>query len=145
MKQVKLTKSQQKQIAKQLQKINPIYWVLVFVFLVVGVVAGYFTVKQLTKNDLIELNGETTKTYPVSTSIETYETYTDPGVKAIVFGKELSHENIKIESDMEQNLSGEFIIDLTTEAVHYIKYTIKHISFGEVVKYRTIIVGGDND
>lgn len=141
MKKVKLTKSQQKALEKQLKKVNPVYWVLVFVFLIVGAVAGYFAVTNLTKNDLIELNGETTRTYFIDEGVSTY---VDEGVKAIIFGKELSKDNIKIESNLQQTESG-FIIPLNEENIYYIKYTINHITFGEVVKYRTIIVEANND
>ena len=130
-----LTKSQQNKVKKYAKKVKPLTWILAIVFLAVGAGAGYLTITQVCKNDTIEVLG--TKAITYNTGAGTVA-YTDEGIKAIVFGQDVS-ESVEIESNLEK-VGDQYQIDLSTEGDYYIKYTITHFKFGTVVKYRTITV-----
>ena len=131
-----LTKSEKNKLKKSLKKISPLTIFLIVLFLALGIGAGWFTMSTICKNDAVELLG--TKEIVLTVGTGTH-TYTDEGIKAIAFGKDIS-STVKIESNIGEPVNGVFTIDLTTEGDYYIKYTISHFKFGEVVKYRTIIV-----
>ena len=111
----------EKLIDKQ-KKAHPVAFLLVVIFLVAGAVAGYFTVRYLTRDDRFELIGEQTITLNVG------ETYIDEGAVAISFGRDVS-EKIKVENNINNLEAGRY----------YIKYTIDDLRFGGVIKYRYII------
>ncbi|MBE7073502.1 MAG: DUF5011 domain-containing protein [Clostridiales bacterium] len=112
---------------KQLKK-KP--WLIAIVLLIgVSAVGGFFAAKVMTQNDKFEILGE--KTIYLSVG----ETYQDEGAVAVSFGRDVS-VNIKSENN----------IDYTTPGDYYIKYTIKDIRFGNVCRYRYIVVQGvDNE
>ena len=130
-----ITKSQQRKIKKYAKKVKPLTWILAIAFLLVGAGAGYLTITQVCKNDTIEVLGNKAITYTVGAGTTTY---TDEGIKAIVFGKDISSDVI-VESNLEK-VGAAYEIDLSTAGDYYIKYTINHFKFGTVVKYRTITV-----
>lgn len=111
----------EKSIDKQ-KKAHPVAFLLVVIFLVVGAVAGYFTVRYLTRDDRFELIGEQTITLNVG------ETYIDEGAVAISFGRDVS-DKIVTETDVDSMVAGRY----------YIKYTIDDIRYSGVVKYRYIV------
>ena len=111
----------EKTIDKQ-KKAHPVAFLLVVLFLLAGAVAGYFTVKHLTKNDKFELVGAKTITLRLG------ETYEDEAAVAISFGRDVS-EKIKVENNINNLEAGRY----------YIKYTIDDLRFGGVIKYRYII------
>ena len=131
-----LTKSEKNKIKKSLKKVSPLTICLIVLFLALGIGAGWFAMSTICKNDTVELLG--TKEIVLTVGTSTHE-YTDEGIKAVAFGQDIS-QNVKIESNLGEAVNGVYTIDLTTEGDYYIKYTISHFKFGEVVKYRTIIV-----
>lgn len=130
-----LTKSEKNKIKKNVRKMGSLTIFLAVLFLVLGAGAGYFTISTICKNDTVEVLGNKEI---VLTGGSSTETYVDEGFKAVAFGKNIS-KNVQIESNLP-NENGVYTIDLSAEGEYYIKYTIKHFKFGEVVKYRTIIV-----
>lgn len=114
----------EKSIDKQ-KKAHPVAFLLVVIFLVVGTVAGYFTVRYLTRDDRFELIGEQTITLNLG------ETYIDEGAVAISFGRDVS-DRIVVETDIPEN-------EIVESGRYYIKYTIDDIRYSGVVKYRYIV------
>lgn len=111
----------EKTIDKQ-KKAHPVAFLLVVLFLIAGAVAGYFTVKHFTQNDIFEIVGQQTITLSLG------ETYEDEGAVAISFGRDVS-DKIKVENNINNLEAGRY----------YIKYTIDDLRFGGVIKYRYII------
>lgn len=112
----------EKAVDKQ-KKAHPVAFLLVVLFLVVGAVAGYFTVQYLTRDDRFEIIGEQTVTLKVG------EEYVDEGAVAISFGRDISD---KVEIDTSN-------IDNTKADRYYVKYTVDDIRYNGVVKYRFVV------
>ena len=130
-----LTKYEQKKILKTAKKISPVTIVLLVAFFAFGLLTGFLAMGQVCKNDTVEVLGQKEITLNIASG--TYA-YTDEGFKAIAFGQDIS-QNVKITSNLTET-NGVYTIDLTEPGEYYIKYTINHFKFGEVVKYRTITV-----
>ena len=116
-------KTKAKKEAKKQAKKHPFLVVLLIVLLVGGLVGGYFTAKHITRNDTFEIIGESVIT------LEIGENYEDEGAKAISFGQDISSK-IKTETNLDTAEEGEY----------YIKYTVDDFRYGNVCRYRTIIV-----
>lgn len=97
--------------------------IAVIVLLAIGGVAGFFTAKHITRNDVFEIIGEQTITLSVG------ETYQDEGAKAISFGKDISSKIVS-----ETN------VDYSTVGTYYIKYTVDDIRYRGIERYRVIVV-----
>lgn len=116
-KKTKLEKTVEKQ-----KKSHPIAFLLVVSFLVIGAFGGWFATKYITRNDTFEIVGEQTITLNLG------ENYVDEGAVAVAFGKDISNK-IVVETNIDNSVAGKY----------YIKYTVKNLRFGGVVKYRYII------
>lgn len=132
------SKSKNKKIEKFVKKQSPLTLLLAIVFLLVGAAAGWFATSTVCKNDVCEVLGQ--KKIVLATGVGVHE-YVDEGFHAVAFGQDIS-ATAKVQSDLEL-IAGKYQINLAEPAEHYIKYTITHAKFGTVVKYRTIIVGGE--
>ena len=132
-----LTKYEQKKILKTAKKISPVTIVLLVAFFAFGLLTGFLAMGQVCKNDTVEVIGQKALTYQVNTATGA-TTYTDEGIKAVAFGEDIS-SSVEIDSNLP-NQNGVYEIDLTEEGEYYIKYTLNHLKFGTVVKYRTISV-----
>lgn len=121
----KITKKSSSTLKKEAKKqVKKKLWLIVFVFLLVGgAVGGFFAANLITKNDKFEIVGEKT------IHLEMGETYQDEGAVAISFGRDIS-KNIKAENN----------IDYTTAGEYYIKYTVEDIRYGNICRYRYVIV-----
>ena len=116
------SKSKAKKEAKKQVKKKP--WLLVVVLLLaLSAVGGFFTAKVLTQNDTFEIIGEQTIYLQVG------ETYQDEGAKVISFGRDLS-DQVKSENTVDTSVAGDY----------YIKYTVEDIRFGNVCRYRYVVV-----
>ena len=108
---------------KQLKK-RP--WIIILIiFFAVAAVGGFFAANVITKNDTFEIIGEQI------VYIEVGASYQEEGVKIISFGRDISDE-VKIESNLDETKVGEYCI----------KYTVEDIRFGNVCRYRYVIVQG---
>lgn len=107
-----------KKITKK--KIGLFVFVLI---LAIGGVAGFFTAKYVTRNDIFEIIGEKTITLSLG------QTYQDEGARAISFGRDISSK-IVTESD----------VDYSKEGTYYIKYTVEDIRYRNIERYRTIVI-----
>lgn len=106
---------------KKIQKKHPLSFFIVLLVLAVAVVAGYFTCKEITKNDTFEIIGAQTITLTIGSD------YQDEGAKAVAFGKDISSQ-IKAESNVDFDKIGEY----------YIKYSVDNILYKDVYRYRYI-------
>lgn len=121
-----VTKRAKQQAKKQVKK-KP--WLIVLAFvLALGAVGGFFGAGHITKNDVFEVVGDKT------VYLQLGQTYQDEGAKAISFGKDVS-EKIKSENNINFTVAGEY----------YIKYTIEDIRFGNVCRYRYVIISEVNN
>ena len=120
-------KSKVEKVVEKHRKKHPIAFLLVALFLVLGALGGYFTLKYLTKDDVFKILGEQTVVLNVG------ENFIDDGVKIVAFGKDIS-DNVKIEIDenFDKNVAGRY----------YVKYTVDNLRFKGVIKYRYIDVVG---
>lgn len=96
--------------------------------LVLGGVAGFFTAKHITRNDVFEIIGEQTITLSVG------ETYQDEGAKAVSFGKDISSKIVS-----ENN------IDYLAVGTYYIRYTVNDIRYRGIERYRVIIIEASSE
>ena len=120
-------KSKVEKVVEKQRKNHPVAFLLVALFLVLGALGGYFTLKYLTKDDVFKILGEQTVVLNVG------ENFVDGGVKIVAFGKDIS-DNVKIEIDenFDKNVAGRY----------YVKYTVDNLRFKGVIKYRYIDVVG---
>ena len=81
----------EKTVDKQ-RKNHPVAFFLVILFLLLGALGGYFTLKFLTKEDCFLVLGEQT------IYLDLGESFVDDGVKIIAFGEDISSD-VKIERD----------------------------------------------
>lgn len=119
----------EKTVDKQ-RKNHPVAFFLVVLFLLLGALGGYFTLKFLTKEDCFLVLGEQT------IYLDLGESFVDDGVKIIAFGKDIS-SNVKIERDenFDENVAGRY----------YVKYTIDNLRYKGVVKYRYVVFVDENE
>ena len=110
-------------MTKGKSKKQSISLIAVIVLLAIGGVAGFFTAKHITRNDVFEIIGEQTIILSVG------ETYQDEGARAISFGKDISSKIVS-----ETN------VDYSTVGTYYIKYTVDDIRYRGIERYRVIVV-----
>ena len=73
-----------KSAEKAVKKMHPAAVVFALLFLFIGAAGGYFLAREVTKNDTFALLGEK------NIALESGETYVEPGVRIISFGKDIS-------------------------------------------------------
>ena len=119
----------EKTVDKQ-RKNHPVAFFLVILFLLLGDLGGYFTLKFLTKEDCFLVLGEQT------IYLDLGESFVDDGVKIIAFGEDISSD-VKIERDenFDENVAGRY----------YVKYTIDNLRYKGVVKYRYVVFVDGNE
>ena len=93
--------------------------------IVVGAVAGYFTLQKLTENDVFEITAN--KVVEINVGEEYIDNLEE--VKVISFGKDISNK-VKSESNL----------DNTTPGQYYIKYTVNDFRFKGNERFRIIKV-----
>lgn len=118
----------QKQAEKVVKKFNPITVIVVVLCLVVGLVAGWFGYKAITKNDTFVINGEKEVTLTVG------ETYGELGAKAIAFGKDISSQ-ITVSGEVNTAVEGEYVLT----------YTVNNFKYNNVKKIRVVRVVNGNE
>lgn len=111
----------EKAIDKQ-KKSHPVAFLLVVIFLAIGALGGYFTLRYITKDDVFEVLGGQTITLNVG------EEFVDEGVNIVAFGKDIS-DSVKVENNINNTVAGRY----------YVKYTVDNFRYNGVVKYRYVI------
>ena len=117
----KTKKKVQNEVKTQIKK-KP-WLIIVAIFLIASAVGGFFLAQTLTKNDTFEIIGQKTVYLSVG------DTYEEAGAKAVSLGRDIS-ASIKTESTVNTQTAGEY----------YVKYTVEDIRFGNVCRYRYVIV-----
>ena len=118
-----MTQKPQKMLKNKIKKLHISTIVFAVMFAVLGVLGGALTTYIITKNDVFRINGRTEVTLSVG------EKYTESGVTAIAFGKDVSQHVI---------ISGE--VDTYTPGRYVLKYTIDNIRFKGYTLYKLIVV-----
>ena len=93
---------------------------------VVGVALGALAVLLLSRNDRFVLVGESQYTVALG---EEY-VYAEEGVEALCFGLDVS-DKLNVETELQKNAEGKYIIPTDKEGVYTIVYTVDCIKFGE--------------
>lgn len=112
-------------LKKELKKAHKKHSGLIFIFLLLGIGAGFGTTYYLTRNDVFELKGNT------QVNVEVGGEYIEEYANIIAFGKDISG-NVKIEG----------VVDTTKEGRYVLKYTVDNIRYKGYTLYRLVIVGG---
>lgn len=120
------SKKAQKQLKKKLKKIHPVTKAIAILFLVIGVAGGALFSLHTFQNDRFLLKGETNFSIDVG---ETY-TYVEQGVDAVCFGRDVSNK-LTVETDLEKDADGNYIIPTDKAGVYTITYTVDCLKFGE--------------
>ena len=120
------TKKTQKQLAKKLKKMHPVTKAVAMICLVIGIVGGAVFSLYTFRNDHFTLKGETSFSIDVG---EVY-TYTEQGVDAVCFGMDVS-DKLTVETDLEKDADGNYIIPTDKAGVYTITYTVDCLKFGE--------------
>ena len=111
-------------MAKKSTKMSISLFITLFC-IVIGAIAGYFTLKKVTENDVFEITANKV--------VEIYvgEDYVDnlEEVRVISFGKDISHK-VKAETNLDNTTAGQY----------YIKYTVDNFRFKGVERFRIIKV-----
>ena len=126
---------------KKIKRIHPLSFVVWLLALAIGVAVGVGACAFLCRNDGFTLIGKSEITVPVEEG-KTYE-YTDKGVRAVSFGRDVSRR-VQVETNMAELGDGEYSFDASTEGVYYLIYTVDDARFGEIRRIRTIVVGGES-
>lgn len=125
----KSNKNSKEQTEKQLKKLNFTAVSIAFVFLVIGALGGFLTIKIVTKNDCFELVGKDEITLRLG------ENYEDLGAKIITFGSDDSSK-VKIETNLTKNEDGTYTA--SEEGTYYITYTVDNFKYGKLFKVQKI-------
>lgn len=98
-------------------------FILIAVFLVVGIIIGFGGGYLVTKNDTFKLNGED------EIELHLLETYEEQGAKAIAFGKDIS-KSVKIEGNVDTSVPGTYVL----------KYTCNNFKYKKITRIRYVVV-----
>ncbi|MGI6377452.1 MAG: hypothetical protein ACOX0I_00040 [Bacilli bacterium] len=150
-------------LSKDISKIakkNPLTFVILVVFLVIGAVAGYFVVNKIGANDCYEIKAydyslakknihdETAKSLYGDLGAETAiifvdETYKEEGVKCIAFGRDCSNE-CQVTYYYREDISHDPVIkdkvDSSVAGFYYAVYKSPAFKYKDVELIRNIIV-----
>ena len=126
---------------KKIRRIRPLSFVVWFLALAIGLAVGVGACAFLCRNDRFELIGKSEIAVPVEEG-KIYE-YTDKGVRAVSFGKDISRR-VQVETNMTELGDGEYSFDASSAGVYYLIYTVDDPRFGEIRRVRTIVVGGES-
>lgn len=114
--------------------------VLAALCLVIGLAAGFAVCTVMSKNDHFTLKGDTAFSIDVGTAY----TYTEQGVEAICFGRDVSGK-LQVETTLQKDANGNYIIPTDEEGVYTITYTVDAYKFqkgenGVIRRIRTFTV-----
>lgn len=115
-------------VEKMAKKVHKKTILIVAIFFIIGVVLGFGSYKIITKDDCFKLIGE--KTVTIDIGVNSGDRYSEEGVLAIAFGKDITSEVKADYSKVDYEVPGEYYILYTVDSPMYEKYTL----------YRTIII-----
>ena len=118
-----MARKKSQKIIKELKKIHKATIILVLLFAVLGIGAGFGTAYFLTKNDVFELIGDSKIELIIG------ETYEEQGVRAVAFGKDIS-STVEIKGTVNTQEKGRYVLE----------YTVNNFRFKDYVLYKLVIV-----
>ena len=121
----KQTKKQEKEIEKTVKKSSFKTLIASLFLIIVGFTIGAGAYFLVCKNDTFEIVGNDEITLTLD------ETYEDPGVKIIEFGKDIS-ENATVKTNLSKNDDGKYYSNEI--GTFYIEYSVDSIKYGKVFK-----------
>lgn len=142
-KTVKKVKKSAKRAAK---KLHPATKVVAVLCLLIGIAAGAVYTLHVSANDRFLLRGNTAYSVDLGDSF----TYTEEGVEAISFGRDVSGK-LRVETSLQKDGAGNYIIPTDKEGVYTITYTVDCYKFGEhapngvIKRIRTFTVCGSEE
>ena len=104
--------------------------ILVVLSLLIGIAAGALVCLHFSKNDRFILKGQTAYTFELAAAGTAPYTYVEEGVEAYCFGLDVS-DKLTVETALEKDAEGRYIIPLDKEGVYTITYTVDCLKFGE--------------
>lgn len=121
-----------------------ISYIVIFIFLVIGIAGGFLISKYAFSGDTFEMVAFEDGLIDVYIGQgESKTSYTEPGAKCVAFGKDASN-SITIEyyyrNDLTQEPQRVESVDSQTEGIYYAIYTSNNIKFKSVRLIRNIIV-----
>ena len=125
---------------RKFRKIHPFSYVLWILFLILGIVGGYFLSQAICEKDQFRLLGDD----EIIVSVGEDFVYEDDGVRLISFGKDLS-SRVTVTTDMEEIDDTTFTCDTSREGRYHIKYTVDEGRYRKVCRIRTITVKGGEE
>ena len=133
-------KKAKRRARSKFKKLHTATKVFAVLFLAIGLVAGAFVCNAMSKNDHFTLKGNTS----FSVDVGTPYTYTEEGVSAVQFGRDVSGK-LQIETELEQDANGNYVIPTDEEGVYTITYTVDAYKFqkgenGVIKRIRTFTV-----
>jgi len=115
---------------KAVKRLHTATKILVVLSLLIGIAAGALVCLHFSKNDRFVLKGATAFSIDmVQEGGEPY-LYSEEGVEAYCFGFDVSGK-LSVETTLEQDAQGRYIIPTDQEGVYTIIYTVDCIKFGE--------------
>ena len=141
---IEISRSSSRKIKSAMRK-SSIGWFVALIVLVFGFAGGYFANKFLFSKDTYAMIGK--DTIFIGGEEET-QTYTEPGVKCIAFGKDYSKDctvTYYYRTDKSETQVEVESVDETKAGIYYAVYKSASKKYGSVTLIRNIIVLGEED
>ena len=119
-------KRYQQKIKKRASLIHPATKLFCLVFALIGIAIGACLSQDAFREDRFLLKGETRFSLEVGDDYR----YTEQGVEAVCFGRDVS-DALRVETSLEKDAEGNYIIPTDKEGVYTITYTVDAFKFGE--------------
>lgn len=118
-----------KKLKKAISKFHFITKMVIVIFLAIGMVVGFEICSWVSLKDHFSLNGSAAFSLDVGTEGSTY-LYTEEGIDAVCLGRDVSSK-MRVETALERDVQGRYIIPTDKEGVYTITYTVDCFKFGE--------------
>ena len=128
-KETSAEKKAKRRVRRWVKNLHPVIKVLCVVCLLVGIACGAAYCLITFPNDRFVLKGSTQFSIDVGAEGSTY-LYEEEGLEAVCFGRDVSGK-LYIETELQQNADGKYIIPTDKEGVYTITYTVDAFKFGE--------------
>lgn len=120
------SKKGKKKLRKWVKALHPATKAAAVICLILGVAIGAVFCLTSFKNDHFLLKGQT----QISLQVGDSYVYAEEGVDAVCFGRDVSHK-LKVDTALEKDANGNYIIPTDQEGVYTITYTVDCFKFGE--------------
>lgn len=120
-------KKARRRAKSKIKRLHTATKVIAVLSLVVGLVIGAAVCIAMSKKDHFTLKGDTRFSIDAGTAY----TYTEQGVEAICFGRDVSNKlNVEVSEGITTDANGNYVIP-AEEGVYTITYTVDCLKFGE--------------